>query len=84
MFDIIFWELFLSFSTCKIFQNMVKYSCKEKRYHMEDISYMEYKTKILIADESPASRAAMREGLLRSGYHNVEEAVNGEEAVLKM
>ena len=51
---------------------------------MEDISYMEYKTKILIADESPASRAAMREGLLRSGYHNVEEAVNGEEAVLKM
>ena len=45
---------------------------------------MEYKTKILIADESPASRASMREGLLRAGFHNVEEAANGEEAVLKM
>ena len=45
---------------------------------------MEYKTKILIADESPASRANMREGLLRAGYRNVEEAANGEEAVLKL
>ena len=45
---------------------------------------MEYKTKILIADESPAVRANLREGLLRAGYHNVEEAANGEEAVLKI
>jgi len=45
---------------------------------------MEYTTKILIADESATERAALREGLLRAGYHNVEEAANGEEAVLKM
>ena len=45
---------------------------------------MEYKTKILIADESPAVRSNLREGLLRAGYLNVEEAANGEEAVLKI
>ncbi len=45
---------------------------------------MEYTTKILIADESPASRSHMREGLLRAGYHNIEEAANGEEALLKI
>ncbi len=45
---------------------------------------MEYTTKILIADESPANRAAMREGLLRAGYRNLEESVNGEETLLKI
>ncbi len=45
---------------------------------------MEYKVKILIADESPASRQHMREGLLRSGFTSVEEAANGEEAILKI
>ncbi len=45
---------------------------------------MEYNTKILIADESPAGRAVIREGLLRAGYRNIEEAANGEEAMLKM
>ena len=45
---------------------------------------MEYTTKILIADESLASRTELREGLLRAGYHNIEEASNGEDAVLKM
>ena len=45
---------------------------------------MEYKTKILIADENAASRASVREGLLRAGYHSVEEAANGEEAMLKI
>ena len=45
---------------------------------------MEYKTKILIADESPASRAHLRDGLLRAGYRNIEEAANGEEAILKI
>ena len=45
---------------------------------------MEYKTKILIADESPAWRLQVKEGLLRAGYRNVEEAVNGEEAVFKI
>ena len=45
---------------------------------------MEYTTKILIADESPSMRAEIRTGLLRMGYRNVEEAQNGEDAVLKM
>ncbi len=45
---------------------------------------MEYTTKILIADENAASRAALRDGLHRLGYRNVEEASNGEETLLKM
>lgn len=45
---------------------------------------MEYTTKLLIADESPASRANLREGLVRMGYRNVDEAVNGEEALQKI
>ena len=45
---------------------------------------MEYKTKILIADESLAGRAGIREGLLRAGYRYVEEATNGEDAMLKI
>ena len=45
---------------------------------------MEYTTKILIADENTASRLSMREGLLRAGYHNLEEASNGEDARLML
>ncbi len=45
---------------------------------------MEYTTKILIADENAAARAALREGLLRAGYRNVEETANGEDALLKL
>jgi len=41
---------------------------------------MEYTTKILIADENAASRLSMREGLIREGYRNLEEASNGEDA----
>ena len=45
---------------------------------------MEYQTKILIADESPASRGLIREGLLRAGFNHIDEAVNGEEALHKI
>ena len=45
---------------------------------------MEYKTGILIADESASVRTALRDGLQRAGFHNVEEAANGEELVQKM
>lgn len=45
---------------------------------------MEYTTKILLADESPANRALIRDGLLRAGYRNLEEAVNGEETLNKI
>ena len=44
---------------------------------------MEYTTKILIADESPACRSSLRDGLHRMGYHQIEEAGNGEDAMLK-
>ena len=45
---------------------------------------MEYTTKILIADESAVGRSAIREGLERLGYRNLEEATNGEEALMRM
>ena len=45
---------------------------------------MEYTTKILIADEDLTVRSVLREGLLRAGYRNVEEASNGEDTMLKM
>ena len=45
---------------------------------------MEYTTKILIADESAVGRCAIREGLERLGYRNLEEATNGEEALMRM
>ena len=45
---------------------------------------MEYTTKILIADESPAGRSAIRDGLILAGYQNIEEAGNGEDAFVKI
>lgn len=39
---------------------------------------------ILIADEQPSQRAQLRDALMRAGYHNVEEASNGEEALQKI
>ena len=45
---------------------------------------MEYKTEILIADENVAVRSFLRDELRRSGFHNVEEATNGEEALQKI
>ena len=40
--------------------------------------------KILIADENPQSRLSLKEDLTRAGYKNVEEAVNGEDALMKI
>ena len=45
---------------------------------------MEYNTKILVADESPLTRNAIREGLSRGGYRFVEEAINGEDLFAKI
>ncbi len=45
---------------------------------------MEYTAKILIADENPAQRQALRDGLARAGFRFIEEAANGEEALLKI
>ena len=45
---------------------------------------MEYQTKILIADENAAQRQALLSELRRAGYKNIEEASNGEEALIKI
>ena len=45
---------------------------------------MEYQTKILIADENTAQRQALLSELKRAGYKNIEEASNGEEALIKI
>ncbi len=45
---------------------------------------MELTAKILIADESASERAALREGLRRAGYVQIDEAQNGEEAQHKI
>lgn len=45
---------------------------------------MELSTKILIADENPAQRQSLKNELVRSGYRNIEEAANGEEALIKI
>ncbi len=45
---------------------------------------MEYTTKILIADENPAARLALREGLKNAGFRNVEEALDGEDVLVKI
>ena len=45
---------------------------------------MEVNAKILIADENGSSRHTTKEALLRRGYRNIEEASNGEEALIKI
>ncbi len=45
---------------------------------------MEFNAKILVADENASTRHATKDALLRRGYHNVEEAQNGEEALIKI
>lgn len=45
---------------------------------------METTTKILIADENAAQRQSLCNELMRVGYRNIEEASNGEEALIKI
>ncbi len=45
---------------------------------------MEFTTKILIADENAAQRQSLKNELIRCGYRNIEEATNGEEALVKI
>ena len=45
---------------------------------------MDSNIKILIADENHASRASIKDGLLAAGYRYIEEATNGEEAIMKI
>lgn len=45
---------------------------------------MELNAKILVADENASTRRATRDALLRRGYRTVDEAQNGEEALIKI
>ena len=45
---------------------------------------MELMTKILIADENASQRQSLKNELVRCGYRNIEEASNGEEALIKV
>ena len=45
---------------------------------------MEFTKKILIADENAAARQSLKNELTRVGYRNIEEASNGEEALIKI
>ena len=45
---------------------------------------MESTTKILIADENAAQRQSLCNELRRAGYRNIDEASNGEEALIKI
>lgn len=45
---------------------------------------MEFTTKILIADENAAQRQSLCNELVRAGYSDIEEASNGEEALIKI
>ncbi len=45
---------------------------------------MENNTKILIADENAAQRQALANELKRAGFRNIEEASNGEDALIKI
>ena len=45
---------------------------------------MELNAKILVADENASTRHATKEALLRRGYQIVDEAQNGEEALIKI
>ena len=40
--------------------------------------------KILIADENPMQRQALKEGLKNAGYRNIDDAADGEDALVKI
>lgn len=65
---------------------MVKY-WRTKNVTPGGLQIMEYNksnTKILIADENPMQRQALRESLRSAGYRNIEEALNGEDALVRI
>ena len=51
---------------------------------MEKMEKLDANMKILIADENPAQRQALCNELRRAGFSNLEEAGNGEEALIKI
>ena len=45
---------------------------------------METSIKILIADENSQTRHSTKEALSRKGFRNIEEAINGEDALIRI
>ena len=39
---------------------------------------------VLVADENNAQRTQLKDALMRAGFHHIEEAVNGDDALLKI
>ena len=52
--------------------------------HERGETEMEINAKILVADENIQTRHSTKEALIRKGYRNVDEAANGEEALIKI
>ena len=72
---------------------MVKYGCNKNNAQIaifwQNGEKMELRSetknaKILVADEDARSRGQICEQLRRAGFRNIEEAANGEEALIKI
>ncbi len=48
------------------------------------MEYNKSNVKVLIADENPMQRQQLKDGLRASGYRNIEEALNGEDALVRI
>ncbi len=48
------------------------------------MEYNKNNAKILIADENPIQRRTLRESLRNAGYRNIEEALDGEDALVRI
>lgn len=48
------------------------------------MEYNKSNAKILIADENPMQRQSLKESLRAAGYRNIEEATNGEDALVRI
>lgn len=51
---------------------------------LQIMEYNKSNAKILIADENPMQRQSLKESLRAAGYRNIEEATNGEDALVRI
>ena len=63
---------------------MVKYSSKPNYSTQKEKIMTNSNAKILIADENPMQRQSLKEGLKNAGYRNIDDAANGEDALVKI
>lgn len=62
---------------------MVKYYGNQKT-NTKEKTMTNPNAKILIADENPMQRQALKEGLKNAGFRNIDESVDGEDALVKI